>query len=441
MTEPLTDVCVIGAGPSGTIAALELMRLGLRVTILHRPAERPHWPESVSPQLLLLIQQLGLDEALASAACGSVTEKWMSWNGERATRAALSGATIIDRKRFEHALRSIIVRGGAEMAGPAAGHPMQLPDGTWHVRLAVGARVHARFVVIATGRGGRGFDEPAGGGQPLIACYGIASDRHDETGTMIVGSLSTHWYWGVVLADGSLHITVFKRARGPKVSPELLLEQSLRSFGGGSRVRFVRATDATARTAASPAGDGWIRTGDAALSVDPLTSSGLYLAALSSVRAARVINTVMRRPRDAAHARAFYTTAQADIARHCGFFSNTFYQSGMRGDASETEAAASPMNGCSLGVEDWVLSPDIHLEPVPVLAGDFITQVAGLKRSDNRPLAFLEGISIADLLAPLRRGKTLGEAARGWATLSPTKGERVQRLLIQEGIVVRKRAV
>jgi flavin-dependent dehydrogenase len=132
-----------------------------------------------------------------------------------------------------------------------------------------------------------------------------------------------------------------------KVSPEALLKQALRSIGSDSDVRFIRATDATSRKKAIAAGDGWIQIGDPALTIDPLTSNGLYLAALSSVQATRVINTIMRRPDDAASALTFYAGAQTEIADHCASYSDAFYRSGMRGGTGETTADQASENDAS----------------------------------------------------------------------------------------------
>jgi flavin-dependent dehydrogenase len=441
MSTPAFDVCVIGAGPAGAIAALELARFGFRVHLLHRPRQGQHWPETVPQQLSLLLEKLGLGHALAAAIRVSVSEKWLLWRGEEGVRIVQPGGVIIDRDRLETGLRACAAKLGVTVTTAAGGRAIRLSDGTWHVPIGGADKVHARFVVIASGRECLRRETTPERAETIVACYGTASRSPVRPGTMVVGSVSDHWYWGAALADSSFHITAFKRTRGleRKVSPEALLKQALLSIGSSSDVRFIRATDATSRRKKIAAGDGWIQIGDAVLAIDPLTSNGLYLAALSSVQAARVINTIMRRPDDAASALAFFASAQAEIADHCASYSEAFYRSGMRGG---TAAAANPAaENDALNFHDWFLSPTIHLEPVPVLSGDFVTQALGLRRSKKRSLVCVEGIPVANLLEPLQAGKTLKAAKREWSSLSATGCDQFARLLVEEGIVVKQMRV
>jgi flavin-dependent dehydrogenase len=439
MSTPAFDVCVIGAGPAGAIAALELARFGFRVHLLHRPRQGQHWPETVPQQLSLLLEKLGLGHALAAAIRVSVSEKWLLWRGEERVRIVQPGGVIIDRDRLEAGLRACAAQLGVTVTTATAGRAIRLSDGTWHVPIGDAGKVHARFVVIASGRECLRRETPPERAETMVACYGTASRSPVRPGTMVVGSVSDHWYWGAALADSSFHITAFKRTRGlaRKVSPEALLKQALRSIGSSSDVSFIRATDATSRRKKIAAGDGWIQIGDAVLAIDPLTSNGLYLAALSSVQAARVINTIMRRPDDAAGALAFFASAQAEIADHCASYSEAFYRSGMRGGTGGGAAHPAAGNHAS-NSHDWILSPTIRLEPVPVLSGDFVTQALGLRRSKKRSLACVEGIPVANLLEPLQAGRTLEEAKGEWSSLSAAGCDQFARLLVEEGIVVRQ---
>ena len=63
-----TDVAIIGAGPSGTIAAALLRKLGHQVTIV----EQSHFPrfsigESLLPQCMVFIEEAGMTEAVQAA--------------------------------------------------------------------------------------------------------------------------------------------------------------------------------------------------------------------------------------------------------------------------------------------------------------------------------------------------------------------------------------
>lgn len=428
------DVCVIGAGPSGAIAALELTRLGFRVRLLHHPDTRTHWPETVSPRLFPLFDQLGLGDVLAAAVCTRVHEKWLHWHGENASLLAKPDTLVVDRDRLDPALRDCVLREGVEIVYERAGRPVMFSDGTWRVPMERGRATHANFIVIATGRRGLA-PRMARDGTRMVAYYGMAPDAPVPPGTMMVGSTQRIWYWGAAVPDGSLRLLVFKASRGSmKRPPIVLLQEALDCIvARHDRValQFVRATDATARSSAAAVGGNWIRTGDALLTVDPLNGSGLYATALSSVQAARVVNTVKRRPRDAACAQAFYRDIQATIAAHCAGRADDFYRAGMRDGAvgaSEMKQAADYGN--------LFLQPGFHLAPVPVLLGDYVRVCPGIKRSNNRSIAFVEGQPINLLLAPLRAGMSLKDAANCWSQLSEGSRNHLMDLLVQEGVVV-----
>ena len=433
------DVCVIGAGPSGAIAALELKRLGFRVRLLHHPDTRAHWPETVSPRLFPLFDQLGLGDVLAAAVCMRVDEKWLHWHGENPTRLAGPDILVVDRDRLDPALRDCVLREGIEIVHGRARRPVMGPDGIWCVPMEQGAPTYAHFIVTATGR--RGIAAPtARDGARMVAYHGIAPEIPVPSGTMVVGSTQRIWYWGVAVPDRSLRLLVFSASeRVTKRPPIVLLREALNSIVANSArvaLQFVRATDATARSSAAAAGGNWIRTGDALITVDPLNGSGLYAAALSSVQAARVVNTLVRRPRDAASALAFYTDVRASIAEHCASRASEFYQAGMRdGPIGVPEGRQAADCG------NLFLPPGFRLAPVPVLMGDYVSEFPGIKRSGNRSIAFVEGHPVAPLLAPLLEGKSLKDAASCWSQLSPGSRDRLMHLLVQERIVISRKQV
>lgn len=429
------DVCVIGGGPSGSIAAMELTRLGFRTRLVHGADSRKRWPETVDRRLWAMLDQLGIEDALAAAAYTPVSEKCLRWHGEEPILLDRPGAVIIDRGRFDAALLGCAARFGVEIVEGQARPPVQTTDGRWSVSVDGKAPTHADFLVIATGRRGIARQRAAHDGRRILACYGVMHGTPLRPGMMIVGSLKSVWFWTVTVA-GSLHVLVFRCAgEADKAAPPILLRQAARAIipHHDGAVQFLRATDATSRCCTTPAGKNWIRTGDALLTVDPLNSSGLYVAALSSIQAARVANTLIRRPGNPAHARAFYADVQGEMTDHFATRTDGFYRSGMRDSVAD---APPGLQSQLANVGDLVLSPDFRLAPVSALSGDFVVEVPGIKRPNRRPIAFIEGNPIAPLLVPLRDGKTLSEASHYWPQLSVHGRHQFMHLLANEGIAV-----
>jgi len=77
-------------------------------------------------------------------------------------------------------------------------------------------------------------------------------------------------------------------------------------LGDGSMIGPVRARHAGMVLAGSLCRQDYLRIGDAALAIDPLSGHGVYKAISGALAAAPVINTLMRRPGDGELAQTFY---------------------------------------------------------------------------------------------------------------------------------------
>ncbi|MBR0775177.1 FAD-dependent monooxygenase [Bradyrhizobium diazoefficiens] len=425
------DVCVIGGGPSGAIAAIELARRGFRVGLLHHPDTRARWPETISPRLPALLAQIGLADVVSQALCARMEQAPVNWIGACDDARAPSDALILDRARFDELLRARAEHAGVEIRQCRAGRPVMGLAGVWNIPVEEGGVVRARFVVIAAGR--RALPRIRGG-RRMVAYYGIASNVSVASPGVLAGRTRHGRYWGASLRDGALRMLVFRESCKPsKPAPMVLLREALRCAAPGegcTSLAFVRATDATARSCATAVGANWIRTGDALLTVDPRSGAGLYAAVLSAVQAARVVDTIMWRPDQAAAAMSFYAAVQSDIRRHCDGMVSPFHDAALR-----TAAGDAPKDRPAVDYARLYLSPELRLAPVP-LVEDYVGERLGIVSEARCPVTAVEGQPFAALLAPLVAGKSLLKAAGSWPRLSLQSRAALMHLLMEERIVV-----
>ncbi|OKO72124.1 hypothetical protein AC628_26820 [Bradyrhizobium sp. NAS96.2] len=257
-------------------------------------------------------------------------------------------------------------------------------------------------------------------------------------GTMVVGTADTHWYWGVSLPQDTYHALTFVGAKRLSEAPIALLERSLPPDTKSRPITFNGAADATFRVARRAIGQGWLRVGDAFIAPDPLSSSGLYIAVLTAIQSARVINTILRRPSDVLTAETFYKNTHREMAAHFVAATASFYLSEESGPVAKVEPSANS-HELSFPLSDLILSPSAKLHLVPTLTNDFVVMAPGLVRSNKPPVVFVDGIPVDRLLAPLQAGGSLASAVSEWIELAIPSRLRFVQFLLENAFLIEKR--
>jgi hypothetical protein len=190
----------------------------------------------------------------------------------------------------------------------------------------------------------------------------------------------------------------------------------------------VRICDATAYRETEVAGADFLKIGEAAFSLDPLSATGVQKAIATALTGAIVANTILRRPRDAELACNFYSDEQRRaVARHSGWTGETYRTSAFHGQdpfwsvrGAMANAPVEPPRPLLARPGDRLeLSPDSRLEDVATLSASFVEPRLGVVHPRlERPIAYLGGIALAPFL---RRHlpATAGELAFQLGRLSP----------------------
>lgn len=379
------DVAVIGGGPAGSTAAAMLARRGYKVIALekeHHP--RFHIGESLLPMNLPILERLGvLDKvhamgtfksgadfeadnargynvfAFGRALCGSPPHSYQVWRQD------------FDKMLYDHAREcGADAREGQEVVAVEQRGPR---DARIEVRTDQGERyaIEARYVVDASGR-----DAFLSGKHKLkrknrqhqsaaiFGRFGNAARRPGEdAGNVSIYRFEHGWMWMIPLPDGSMSVGAvcwpeyLKRRRGD--TRAFLLDTLRQSPGlwerleGAELVDEVRVAGNYSYDSARMAGPGWILVGDAFAFLDPVFSSGVFLAMDGAERAVEVVDGALRDPRrEAALQRKLEKRLRAGMARFA-FFIYRFNEPVMRGMFS------SPRN-------TWQLEQGV----ISMLAGD-----------------------------------------------------------------------
>ena len=329
MTTESCDVVVIGGGPAGSTAAALLARRGHQVILLekaHHP--RFHIGESLLPMNLPVFERLGvLDKvrALGVVKPGADFEadNERGYNsfafcraiGDSPPHAFQVWRADFDRMLFEHA-RSC---GASAREGHEAVHCEQLGprDTRLEVRTDQGGSygIVARYLVDASGRdtflSGRRKLRRRNKRHQSAAIFGhfrgAETRAGEDAGNISIYRFEHGWMWMIPLPGGVMSVGAvcrpdyLKQRRGPTL--EFLRATLQRNAGLWRRIEHAELIDNRVHVTGNYSydsreigGPGWMLIGDAFAFVDPVFSSGVYLAMSGAEQAAQAIDAALREP-------------------------------------------------------------------------------------------------------------------------------------------------
>jgi flavin-dependent dehydrogenase len=346
---PDADCLVIGGGPAGSTAAATLARRGHRVLLLERDTHpRFHIGESLLPANLPILERLGVLDQVEAIGVRKLGADFPSADdyGHFAFARALSPisdhAFQVRRSEFDEILfRRAAALGaealqGCEVLGIAAG-----AGGLQHATLrdARGQReVRVRYVIDASGRDtllGRQLKLKRAHRRHRSAALfghfrGVERRPGAAAGNITIYRLPRGWMWMIPLRDDVMSVGAVCdpehfRSRSGDLDRFLLdtVQAHPRAKARMASAEAVTAAEATGNysyTCDRIAGPGWVMAGDAYAFVDPIFSTGVFLAMQGGEGAAGLVDAVLREPaREAALQRQYRKRIDAGLRNFTWF--------------------------------------------------------------------------------------------------------------------------
>lgn len=429
MPEP--RIVVLGAGPAGAATAIGLRRLGYTVTVVSQ-WRRFAAVEGVSQRVLEGLRHAGLGGALGHAAMPATRQ--VHWNGQH---LHMNQEFLLDRQRFDRALRDDLQRAGVSVVEGRVREVVQ--ENVHHVRLDDGQVLIADFLVEARGRQAPLAADRLRG--PETVSLLNAWQGSPGAPASAVESLEDGWAWMARLEDGRCYWQVTLDAAGLPGKSELAAycaERRCQSalvaelFDERARVPAqVHARSSTAIVAGECVGQDWIRVGDAAMAVDPLSGNGIFQSLSSALQAPVVINTLLRRPERAELARQFHQQRVEQLFLRFARIGRDFYgqEQGRAGQPFWARRQGWPDTQPLHQAADWQA---VRVDRRPVLR-DGLVDAAEVVVTPDQPLGVwhLQGVELAPVLRKIRSGRPVE------AVLSGLAGEQqrmVRRWLMEQGL-------
>lgn len=432
----MKSIVVLGAGPAGAAVAIGLKKLGFEVCVVSE-WRRFAALEGVSQRVLEALRNVGLNRALAVA--GEPSRRHARWNSEAQNRNV---EFLLDRPRFDQGLRDDLHNAGIPVI-EARVLGVRRDDGRTLIELEGAPSLTADFHVEARGRQAPQHDKSLGRAERGPETLSLLNRWQGPPGksASAVESQPDGWVWMARQADGRCYWQWTVDVAASQLPDKAALLDFCRERRWQSPLARAffdtdqeQDLDLHARSSTAiltpVCGDAhWLRVGDAAMAVDPLSGNGIFQSLSSALQAPAVINTLLTHPERRDLALRFHQQRVEHLFWRFARLGRDFYLEERRWadepfwQARRQWPDAEPVHGEA----DFAA---LRIDQAPVLR-DGLVDLARVVISPDQPLGIwhLNGVELAPLVSRLQHEP----ADQVLAPLSPEQQRYVRSWLLSQG--------
>ena len=311
------DVLIIGGGPAGTTAGTLLARKGYKVTLLEKSAHpKFHIGESLLPMNLPILESLGVSEQVAEIGVpkmgadftyGVESEEYRTYHFNRAMGDSPPLAYEVKREQFDEILFRNCQNSGVETHENTAVTRIDLNNGkplvtsrskqgeekTWQPGMVIDAS--GRDAFAASQLGWKKKNQKHASAALFGHFKGVSRRPGTDQGNISVYWHENGWMWmiplqGDVMSVGAVCWPDYLKTR--KTDIATFLQDTVNSCPAASKrmenaesISPVRVASNYSYGSSQCWSNGFMAIGDAYTFIDPVFSSGVYLAMSGAQRA------------------------------------------------------------------------------------------------------------------------------------------------------------
>lgn len=330
-------VCILGAGPAGLCAALRLLEMGHTVGMIESEIfPRQQIGESLSPTVRNIFAYLNAEHLLNHEGFLHDLPSNVIWETKGRVQQQLKNRPeniIVDRSILDQQLLQLAVSRGLNLLQPAKLKEFHRTEKGWKLEvLSEGKTVSIQTLVLLDARGRKGTlaqERLSVSPASVVIWSHISADLMPEE--TFVEAIREGWFWGAKVPGNRYRIMAFtdgkniQQHKGRSLSELAKNTRFFSSIAGYLETSPLETCSVTSCVNQNPWNEQLIKLGEAAFTLDPLSSNGVEKAMRFSLQAAIAVNTFLKNP-GSSNAKDFYEEKLIESVSNHGHWTASFYQ-------------------------------------------------------------------------------------------------------------------